>query len=70
MERKELLVAVLIGALLLTAAVQTIALITGGGKTAGIPQVSAAAGPAQAVSAGGSGSGGSLADLPSMVGGC
>lgn len=69
MERKELLVVILIGVLLLTVAAQTIALVTGGGKIVSTPRISTATGPAPAVSAGG-GSGGSLADLPSMVGGC
>ncbi len=71
MERKELLVIVLIGILLITVALQTIQL-------AGLSQsnvvVKTASGPAPAVAAQGGGAAPavptSLQNLPSMVGGC
>jgi len=78
MERKELLMVVLIGVLLLTTAVQTIALagLSGGqvtvtGKAVAsspAPSAPSSGTPAKTQSSGSSG--GSLANLPSMVGSC
>ncbi|MBI4095839.1 MAG: hypothetical protein HY438_03200 [DPANN group archaeon] len=77
MERKELLVVVLIAVLLVTTAIQTASLIgMGGGSisigsesksisaTSSAPQQSASSSPAQKTSSA------SLNDLPGMVGGC
>ncbi|MEK6951116.1 MAG: hypothetical protein AABX13_05325 [Nanoarchaeota archaeon] len=72
MERKELLVVVLIGVLLITVALQTVQL-TGLSKSGVV--VKTASGPAPAVAASGGGGAAptvptSLQNLPSMVGGC
>lgn len=70
MERKELLVVVLIGLLLVTVAIQTVQLL---GLSKG-PVVATSTSMMPAVKSGPSGSTGgsttSLSELPSMVGGC
>ncbi len=71
MERKELLMTLMIGVLLLTTAMQTVALAGVSNGQVNVPTKSASSGPAPSPSApstGGSAS--SLANLPSMVGGC
>jgi len=65
MERKELLVIVLIGLMLLTVGLQTIQ-IAGLAKA----QVAPASAPAKATSSGSPVVPTNLQDLPSMVGGC
>ncbi len=72
MERKELLMTVMIGVLLLTTAMQTIALAGLSSGQVTVPAKSVASSPiktSSAPAASGS-SGSSLANLPSMVGGC
>ncbi len=71
MERKEILTVVLVGVLLLTVAVQTVQLI--GLSNAQVITPSTASAKTSVYSGGAQGSangGGSLANLPSMVGGC
>ncbi|MEM4282285.1 MAG: hypothetical protein QXU88_00125 [Candidatus Woesearchaeota archaeon] len=68
MERKEILIVLLIGALLLTTAIQTVALVGMNSRPASIVQANSA--PAQSSSGSPVVSTGSLNDLPSMVGGC
>ena len=72
MERKEILTVVMIGVLLLTVGLQTIQLVSLGSAQVIVPSTSVARAP---VASGGSSpvsanGGGSLANLPSMVGGC
>lgn len=72
MERKELLMTLMIGVLLLTTAMQTVALAGMSSGQVTISAKSVASSPAKSSGApttSGS-SVGSLADLPSMVGGC
>ena len=72
MERKELLMVVMIGVLVLTTAMQTIALAGLSGGQVAVTGKTVASTPAPAASAptGISSGGGSLGNLPSMVGGC
>ena len=71
MERKEILTIVMIGMLLLTVAIQTVQLIGLSNAQVIVPAASTARAPVASsgngVAAAGSGS---LANLPSMVGGC
>lgn len=68
MERKELLMIIMLGVLLLTTAMQTLALAGLSGQTVVTGKsVAASPAPSQSVQ---SSSAGSLSDLPSMVGGC
>ena len=73
MERKELLMTLMIGVLLLTTAMQTVALAgLSGGQVAvggGTKSVASSSAPSSSPTTSGS-SAGSLANLPSMVGGC
>ncbi|MBI2578861.1 MAG: hypothetical protein HYW26_04065 [Candidatus Aenigmarchaeota archaeon] len=71
MERKELLMTLMIGVLLLTTAMQTVALASLSNGQVVVRGKAVASSPAPSSSApstGGSAS--SLANLPSMVGGC
>jgi len=71
MEQKSMLLVVLIAALLVTVGLQTVqlaALGTSGSGSAAVVKSSATTGKAAAGS--GSSAGGSLNNLPSMVGGC
>ncbi len=71
MERKELLMTLMIGVLLLTTAMQTVALAGMNNGQVSLSAKSVASSPTQSSSAPAtSGSTGSLANLPSMVGGC
>jgi len=72
MERKELLMTLMIGVLLLTTAMQTIALAGLSSGQVPVSALSIASSPAKTVSAPAAGgqSASSLANLPSMVGGC
>ncbi|MBI4170967.1 MAG: hypothetical protein HY514_04680 [Candidatus Aenigmarchaeota archaeon] len=72
MERKELLMTLMIGVLLLTTAMQTVSLASLSNGPAPVTAKSVASSPTPSSSAhstSGS-SAGSLANLPSMVGGC
>lgn len=68
MERKELLVLVLIGVLLVTVAVQTVQLVTLSNTPVVATPTSTGGSSVRTPVASGAGS--SLEDLPSMVGGC
>ncbi|MBI4174702.1 MAG: hypothetical protein HY517_03580 [Candidatus Aenigmarchaeota archaeon] len=70
MERKELLVTVLIGVLLITTAMQTVALAGLSSGSAPVRVSSSAPSSSPAPSSSGSSSHSSLANLDSMVGGC
>ncbi len=71
MERKELLMTLMIGVLLLTTAMQTVALAGMGNGAVAAPVKSVASSPtASAAPSASGGLSGSLANLPSMVGGC
>ena len=68
MERKELLLMVLIGVLVITVAVQTVQLVTlSNSPVVATPSVGSAAARTPVATGGG---GSSLENLPSMVGGC
>lgn len=71
MERKELLVTILIGVLLLTTAMQTVALVglSSGSVAAPVRTTSSSSSPASGSPSVGS-SGSSLESLQGMVGGC
>ena len=68
MERKEILMMVMIGVLLITAAVQTVQLV--GLSNAQVVVPASASSGMQVKSSSGSGAGTNLEELPSMVGGC
>lgn len=69
MERKELLVTVLIGVLLITTAMQTVALVgLNRGQTSVVSSTPSASSPSS--SAGSSQPSSSLSNLQGMVGGC
>lgn len=72
MERKELLMTLMIGVLLLTTAMQTIALagLSNGQVTVSAKSVSSSPVPISSAPSTGGSSANSLANLPSMVGGC
>ena len=71
MEKKEILTVVLIGVLLITVAIQTVQLVKLSGAEVVVPATTSASTPVKSGSAASSaGSGSSLANLPSMVGGC
>ena len=71
MERKELLMTLMIGVLLLTTAMQTVALAGMNNGQAAVPTKSVSSSPAPSSSVPSiSGSAGSLENLPGMVGGC
>ena len=74
MERKELLMTLMIGVLLLTTAMQTVALAgLSGGQVAvggGTKNVASSSAPSSSAPTTTGSSAGSLANLPSMVGGC
>lgn len=71
MERKELLMVVMIGALLLTTAVQTVALAgLSSGQVVVTAKTAASGGNSPSSVAPSAGSAGSLENLPSMVGSC
>ena len=71
MEKKEMLTVVLIGVLLLTVAIQTVQLVKLSGAEIVVPATTSTSTSVKSGSAGSSaGSGSSLANLPSMVGGC
>ncbi len=71
MERKELLMTLMIGVLLLTTAMQTVALVGMSNGAIAAPVKSVASSPTTSAAPSTSGgSSGSLANLPSMVGGC
>lgn len=75
MERKELLMTLMIGVLLLTTAMQTVSLAGLSGGQVSVSAKSVASSPAPSssnapTSSHSEGSAGSLANLPSMVGGC
>ncbi len=71
MERKELLMTLMIGVLLLTTAMQTVSLAGLSNGQVSVPAKSVASSPTTSAAPSTSGgSSGSLANLPSMVGGC
>ena len=72
MERKELLMTLMIGVLLLTTATQTVALagLSNGQVSVTGNAVASSPAPSSGAPATGGASAGSLANLPSMVGGC
>ncbi len=71
MERKELLMTLMIGVLLLTTAMQTVAFAGLSNGQVTVSAKSVVSSPAKSSSTPTtSGSSGSLANLPSMVGGC
>ncbi|MBI4095983.1 MAG: hypothetical protein HY438_03925 [DPANN group archaeon] len=70
MERKELLMTLMIGVLLLTTAVQTVALAGLNSGQVSVSAKSVAGSPASTGSPSSGVSTGSLSNLPSMVGGC
>ncbi len=72
MERKELLITLMIGVLLLTTAMQTVALanLNNGQVSVSGKSVASSSAPTQSSHAAATTSGSSLANLPSMVGGC
>ena len=74
METKSLLLVVLIAALLVTVGLQTVQLVGLSGSNSGSAVVVKSSSSSSLAKAGGSGSaasaGGSLNNLPSMVGGC
>ena len=71
MERKELLMVLMIGVLLLTTAMQTVALAgLSSGQVVVTARTTVSSGPAPSSGAPSVGSAGSLENLPSMVGSC
>ena len=72
MERKELLLTLMIGVLLLTTAMQTISLagLSNGQVSAPARTVTNSPAPSSSAPPTSGSSAGSLANLPSMVGGC
>ena len=69
MERKEILMVVMIGVLLLTTAIQTVQLVSLGEAKVVVPTTASSSVPV-ASSGNSGGAGTNLGDLPSMVGGC
>lgn len=71
MEKKEILTAILIGVLLITVAIQTVQLVKLSSAEVIVPTTTSTTTSVKSGSAGSSaGAGSSLANLPSMVGGC
>lgn len=70
MEKKEIILLVVVGLLVVTAAIQTIQLAKLSGGEIGVSSSSSSVPISSGHGSSGSSSGASLEDLPSMVGGC
>ena len=70
MERKELLMTLMIGVLLLTTAMQTVALASLSSGQVVVTKTATGPAPSSGAPVTGNSPAGSLSNLPSMVGGC